>query len=593
MADSVSTITPGTDRSGTRWAVLFIAGLASALFVVRYLAPSNVADDYHQERAIAYVLDVLCNGNWICQHGLYGEVTSKPPMLTWLAALASLPGGRATWFTVLLPGALATTGVSLLLFFAGRRFFGWPAGFLAAVAYLCSPMGAKQIALVRIEGVLSFMTALMALAGFQAWRTGRGWTWFWLAAALATLTKGPVGLLLGALGLLAVIWERRSGKPAPLRGSHLAGVAVFLALTLGWFWASYAQIGQPLIDKMIGRELVNSMVEAEKQRYPFQDFYKPTLYFLRCFLPWAVFTLLGLWRVWRQPAVAEESRRFERFACCWFVGGLACFSVAAHQRPDLVFPLVAPAALLAGRELAQGLQQVSRVALLQGAGGVAVISLVLAGVNYHARAAKKRLVQRTRGVQEIARLVETQVGREFPLVHVDSPAALQFFLNTKRPLVSLAEAAPLLKSGAAAFLVLQKPEELRQVLGPDAPALYQVARWVGDGEALYIVSNHPRLEWVTRMVSLVKPVRVEMEGIRWLRTQADRWEFASDGSRGLVRLSSTDAGVGLRIRSLTPDAPPPDTPMVVHGESAALVVPGRSRVRVTPVTLTSSSDRKP
>jgi hypothetical protein len=45
----------------------------------------------------------------------------------------------------------------------------------------------------------------------------------------------------------------------------------------------------------------------------------------------------------------------------------------------------------------------------------------------------------------------------------------------------LAEAAPLLKSGAAAFLVLQKPEELRQVLGPDAPALHQVARWVGDG----------------------------------------------------------------------------------------------------------------
>lgn len=501
MADSVSPDPAGTDRSGTRPAVWFITVLAAALFIVRYLAPSNVADDYHQERAIAYVLDVLCHGNWICQYGLYGEVTSKPPMLTWLAALASLPAGRATWFTVLLPGALATWGISLLLFFAGRRYFGWTAGFLAAVAYLCSPMGAKQIALVRIEGVLGFMTALMALAGFQAWRTGRGWTWFWLAAALATLTKGPVGLLLGALGLLAVLWERRSGKSAPLRGSHWAGVAVFLALTLGWFWASYAQMGQPLIDKMVGRELVNSMVEAEKERYPFQDFYKPTLYVLRNFLPWAVFTLLGLWRVWKQPAAADDSRRFERFITCWFVGGLACFSVSAHQRPDLVFPLMAPAALLAGRELAQRWPQVNRVAWLRGASAVAAISLVLVGVNSHVLSAKKRLVQRTRGMQEIARLVEQQVGREFPLVHVDSPAALQFFLNTKRPLVTLAEAASLLKSGAAAFVVLRDPEPLRQALGPNAPALHEVARWVGDGEALYIVSHHPRLEWVPGMAS--------------------------------------------------------------------------------------------
>jgi hypothetical protein len=30
---------------------------------------------------------------------------------------------------------------------------------------------------------------------------GSGWVWFWLAAAAATLTKGPLGVRLAGLGL--------------------------------------------------------------------------------------------------------------------------------------------------------------------------------------------------------------------------------------------------------------------------------------------------------------------------------------------------------------------------------------------------------
>ena len=67
-----------------------------------------------------------------------------------------------------------------------------------------------QMATARWDGLFAFMVALTALAGFRAWTSGRGWTVFWLAAAAATLTKGPLGLLLAAFGFLAIPWERRS-----------------------------------------------------------------------------------------------------------------------------------------------------------------------------------------------------------------------------------------------------------------------------------------------------------------------------------------------------------------------------------------------
>ena len=56
------------------------------------------------------------------------------------------------------------------------------------------------------------------------------------------------GVVLASFGLLATFWERRDGTPWPLRGSQLAGVAVFLTVTVGWFVLAYRQVGPHLID---------------------------------------------------------------------------------------------------------------------------------------------------------------------------------------------------------------------------------------------------------------------------------------------------------------------------------------------------------
>src|SRR5436189_5449171 len=128
MSDMAPTITPAEQQSRLivpPWASLGgVLALALVMYVIRMTAPSDLADDYHQERAAAYVLDALINGHWICQYGAYGEVSSKPPMFTWLAAFASLPAGHATWFSLTLPGALATATIAALIFVVGSRFFG-------------------------------------------------------------------------------------------------------------------------------------------------------------------------------------------------------------------------------------------------------------------------------------------------------------------------------------------------------------------------------------------------------------------------------------------------------------------------------------
>src|SRR5262245_49962010 len=329
-------------RDALALAVLGVVALA--LFVIRLTGLPNLLDNEY--RLGASVMDVVRNGNWICPRDALGR-TDKPPMLTLLAALPTLALGRIDAFTLYLPTALATFVLACVIYTTGRRYFGRLAGFLAGWGYLLSETGAVQMGTARWDGLFALTVAATALAAFHAWTTGRGWTWFWLAGAAWTLTKGPLGVLLAATGLVAVPWERHAGTPAPIRGRQGLGIVLFVAIVAGWFLLAYAQRGPVLIDELIRNELVSHAVEHA----PGRRFLEPSEDFLGNFAPWSLFTLLALYQLWCAPAADAAVRRFERFLACWFLGGLLIFSISPHNPARLLFPVIPPAALLAGRAL--------------------------------------------------------------------------------------------------------------------------------------------------------------------------------------------------------------------------------------------------
>lgn len=292
------------------------------------------------------MLDVTQNGNWLCQRDATGDITSKPPLYIWLAALAAVTFGRLNLFTVYLPAALSTLALAWLIYGVGRVYFGGLTALLAGLVYLLSFVSAKQVTLARTDGLFSLMVTVATLLAFRAWRMQRGWTWFWIAVAAATLTKGPLGVVLGAGGLLASVWERHQANPLLWKGSHWLGIVLFVLIAGGWFGLSYVKLGQPLVDKMLRQELAVHAVSNGRGDPPGTGFYKPSVYFLARFAPWSVLACVGFWRVSRRPSSAATQRRFERFLFCWFFVGLFVFSCTPHQCYDLLWPLIPAAALL-------------------------------------------------------------------------------------------------------------------------------------------------------------------------------------------------------------------------------------------------------
>lgn len=534
------------------WALyLLVATLGIAMFAIAVSGYPNWMGN--ETRIGSYVLDAVQNGHWIVQRDITGAVASKPPLLTWSASLVTLAFGKLNRFALYLPSALATVGVALLLLAAGKGQFGWTSGLLSAVIYLLSPAGERQMYTARYDGLLALPTTLAALAAFRAWSLGRGWTWFWLAGAVGTLTKGPVGLVLGAGGLLAHFWERRTRHETRLSGSHWPGLLLYLGICGGWFLLAYLATGPPVIQKMLGRELLAHATGAGRHETVFLGFYEPPLSFLKMFLPWSLVTLGAGWRVWKNPAPAASVRRFERFVVCWFCSGLVLFCVAAHQRGRLIYPLLPAAALLAGRELARWVQRWSARRLIQATGGLSVVMLAFLALYHHVLLGRSTQVQSTLGMREVAATVRERWGERFPLVHVDTPFALQFYLNTAWPLASFERAAKLLQQDDPAYVAVSDYDKLLAQFGAEAPTLHEITRWPAQGPPVVrIVSNRPPGERPAQIATLYGPLQIRLEGLELLKTKNHELVLHRSHAAGAISVlnqSPLEQPVRLRIVS--------------------------------------------
>lgn len=563
---------PGAEPKPS-WLYAFLAFTAAAMFLIAVTGQPDLLDN--ERRVGGYILDAVQNGHWMAQRDVTGDPISKPPMVTWIAATASVLAGGLSRFTLYLPSALATLGVGLLLFKAGRERFGWAAGLFAAVLYLLSPMGKEIIQTARYDGLLALPVLLAALAAHRAWTTGRGWTWFWLAAAFGTLVKGPLGLALGTMGLLAVLWEWRSGSPLRPRGHHWPGLALYVLICGGWYFLAYREMGPDLPAKIFGRELIRHAVKGNSGEGIGVKFWEPSLAVLNQFLPWSLFAMLALWRVVKHPSADPGARRFERFLFCWFIGGLVLFSAAAHQRSRLIYPIMPALALLTGRELARLLALWKPAwgpqALVRLVAGATAFVLAFLVVFHHSLLRHSSAVQRTLAIKKLADDLRRETGAQFPLTYLGrNPSGLnlfplQFYLGTARQHVTPDQAAALLRGPAPAFVVVGKPKDrtdegtepsadplvmLKSRLGSNAPPLHELARCDAQGRTLLlIVSNHPRLEWPAHTVSQAGDLRVEARDVRLRRVRGGEMWFERQSTNGVVVISnlSTNTPQPLRV----------------------------------------------
>ena len=281
-----------------------------------------------REAVVAYTM--VEHGNWILPINNGGDIPYKPPFFHWCIALFSLLQGHVSEFTSRLPSALALVAMSVggFMFFAKRKNANMAllATLLSLTAFEVHRAGIN----CRVDMVnTAFMVGALFLM-YRWWERGKH-SMPWLAILCmsgATLTKGPVGMLLpcAVMGVF-MLTQRESLWSAVWRLGLTALLSLILPLC--WYYAAYLQGGDEFL-RLVKEENIDRLLGKMAYESHENPFWYNFLTLITGWLPYTqlfVFSLFVLpWKRFSKSGFMQSVRRAEPMQVfVWLAFGLILF----------------------------------------------------------------------------------------------------------------------------------------------------------------------------------------------------------------------------------------------------------------------------
>ena len=281
-----------------------------------------------REAVVAYTM--VEHGNWILPINNGGDIPYKPPFFHWCIALFSLLQGHVSEFTSRLPSALALVAMSVggFVFFAKRKNANMAllATLLSLTAFEVHRAGIN----CRVDMVnTAFMVGALFLM-FRWWERGKH-TMPWLAILCmsgATLTKGPVGMLLPCAVMGVFMLTQRESLWSTVWRLGLTAL-LSLVLPLCWYYAAYLQGGDEFL-RLVKEENIDRLLGKMAYESHENSFWYNFLTLITGWLPYMllfVFSLFVLpWKRFSKSGFMQSVRRAEPMQVfVWLAFGLILF----------------------------------------------------------------------------------------------------------------------------------------------------------------------------------------------------------------------------------------------------------------------------
>ncbi len=321
-----------------------------------------------EPREAVVVWEMASDGGLVLPMRNGDEVPSKPPLFHWLGLVSSTALGQVDELSTRTPSAVLAILMTLAVYAFAATASRIRCAWLSAIALSFSFEWLRAARTARVDMTFAAFCAgaLLLYAVMDRYGVTRArCIAFYVALAAATLTKGPVGLLLPLLVVL--VYAATSPAPAPenrtvsSRATRILqafreirivpGVAAVLAVTSVWYIAAFATGGDAFLETHALRENVFRVLDADRfaSGHSHGLFYLFGQFFLGAF-PWsACVPAIALW-LWRGRPLDDT----QRFLVVWFLVVFAFFLIPDSKRGVYLLPAYPAAALLFGLVLGPG-----------------------------------------------------------------------------------------------------------------------------------------------------------------------------------------------------------------------------------------------
>lgn len=400
-----------------RQALVLAVVSALTFFVGLHRAAISDSDEAFYAEAAREMVE---SGDWLTPRFNYELRFQKPILYYWLAAAAYRVAGVSE-AAARVPSALAGLGLVLVTWCAGRRY-ATPRGAFIGALVVASNFGYFFIARLALPDLpLALFIVSATAAGLEAARAyggdmavrGRGLPWLLLSsvcAALAVLTKGPVGVVLPALVVVpvaAAAWRRGDGAWR-LPASHLfAAFGVFVAVAAPWFLVMAGEHGIGFLRQFFVGENLERFASDRYNEPRSVLFYVPVV--AGGLLPWSPLLLLGIPRAVRWLRRVQPLSRDEAWLVTWALVPLIFYSLSVGKQPRYVLPVLPPIALLVGSALDRRTTQKGRAPQAV-AWGVTASGILLAAIGAFLWRAAPILIHNPPGVVGLAAAASLGAG---------------------------------------------------------------------------------------------------------------------------------------------------------------------------------------
>jgi len=283
--------------------------------------------------------EMIKHQSWLTPY-LFDQPQFEKPIFTfWLFKSSFMLFGISNFTARFFPALFAIIGVVAVYLLGLLAFKEEKKAFFSGLILMSSGLYVGLARTVFTDMIFSILILLSLLSFFWGYskedRKTSGSIFFFIFAALAVLTKGPLGMIIPLFIIISFLLAKKNISFLFCKAFLGWGFLIFLLITLPWYIYMLNQYGRSFIQEFFYNDHIRRFLTAEHPGNDRWYFYPASI--IGCLFPWSIFILCAL--IYLPKKLRQANNSFYLFLTCWITVVFLIFQAAHSKLTSYIVPL--------------------------------------------------------------------------------------------------------------------------------------------------------------------------------------------------------------------------------------------------------------